>query len=93
MTMYTCQQKKKGVMSMPTIERISRKELSLYDLIMSGEAARICGVDRRTFMSRVKTKENPKGEIAVAAMFGDRMAFERKDVEALAKKIQAEKKK
>lgn len=55
------------------------------EVVMSGEAARICGVDRRTFWSRVK-----KGEISPYATASGRDIFLKKDVEVLAAKIKAE---
>lgn len=62
------------------------KELELLDLIMSGEAARICNVDRRTFMRRVEI-----GEIKPVANVEGRQLFEREHVIRLAKKFKAEK--
>ena len=60
-------------------------EVDLLDLVMSGEAARICAVDRRTFLAWAK-KENI---LPIAAPQG-RVLFERKDVEKIAKRIRAE---
>lgn len=58
------------------------KELDLLDLLMTGEAARICGVDRRTFMAWAEKKG-----ILPAAVAEGRSLFERRDVERISKLI------
>ncbi len=57
-------------------------EVNLLDLLMTGEAARICGVDRRTFLAWA----NKEGILPVAKPQG-RALYERKDVERIKRKI------
>lgn len=64
------------------------KEIDLLDLIMTGEAARICGVDRRTFLSWAK-----KINVLPAAAPGGRACYERKEVERIAKAIRSDREK
>ncbi len=62
------------------------REFNLLDIVMSGEAARMCGVDRRTFMRRVNNKEiEPLGKTE------GRLIFKKEDVLRLAKKLKKEK--
>lgn len=65
---------------------LSKKELELLDLVMTGEASRICGVDRRTFQKRVDNDE-----IKAVAVSEGRQLFHRKDVIELAKRMKQEK--
>lgn len=61
-------------------------EGSVLDVVMTGEAARICGVDRRTFLARAKVL----GILPVAAP-GGRAIYDRKDVDRIAKRIKSDK--
>lgn len=61
-------------------------EGGVLDVVMTGEAARICGVDRRTFLARADREG-----ILPVGMPGGRAIYERKDVEKLAKRIKTEK--
>jgi hypothetical protein len=61
-------------------------EGSVLDVLMTGEAARICGVDRRTFLA----KAAKYGVLPIAAPNG-RALYERKDVDKVSKRIKAEK--
>jgi hypothetical protein len=72
---------------MPTTKKLTLKDLKLLDLVMSGEAARICAVDRRTFW-----KKEAAGLIEVAAVIEGRKVYERREVEKLALLIKKEKK-
>lgn len=60
-------------------------EGSVLDVVMTGEAARICGVDRRTFLVKAKLY----GILPVAAP-GGREIYDRKDVEKIGKKIKSD---
>jgi DNA-binding transcriptional MerR regulator len=62
------------------------KEVDLLDLLMTGEAARICGVDRRTFIAWAD-----RLNILPAAKPQGRALYERKDVDRIAKRIRSEK--
>lgn len=66
-------------------KHLNLSELKLEDLVMSGEASRICQVDRRTFLRRVD-----RGDIKVYATIEGKAVFKRNEVEWLAKKIKAE---
>lgn len=63
-----------------------RMEGAVLDVVMSGEAARICGVDRRTFLAKAE-----KMGILPVAMPNGRAIYERKDVDRIAKRIKMEK--
>lgn len=71
---------------MALINEAKNKGVSLLDLVMTGEAARICAVDRRTFMAKAE-----KYKIKPAANPENRALYYRKDVEFLARKIREEK--
>lgn len=60
-------------------------EESVLDVVMTGEAARICGVDRRTFLK----KAHLYSVLPVAAP-GGREIYDRKDVEWIAKRIKSD---
>jgi len=61
-------------------------EGSVLDVVMTGEAARICGVDRRTFL----VKAQKYNTLPVAAP-GGRTIWLRKDVDKIARLIKNEK--
>ncbi len=61
------------------------KELKLLDLVMTGEAARIAGCDRRTFQAWAKKlKVKP-----MAVLKGNKEVYKLEDAEKIAKAYQA----
>lgn len=66
---------------------LSRKDLKLLDLVMSGEAARICGVDRRTFWKKVEL-----WAVKPEATVEGKSLYKRSDIEKMAERIRKERK-
>lgn len=66
--------------------KLTRKDLKLLDLIMSGEAARMCRVDRRTFW-----KKAAEWKVEQAATIEGRAVYHRKDILKMAERIAREK--
>lgn len=69
------------------VKELSRKDLKLLDLLMSGAAARICGVDRRTFFKKAE-----RWGIKQEAVVEGKALYKRSDIEKMAERIRKERK-
>lgn len=76
---------------MPVIEAVkqSKRWWKLLDIVMSGEAAHMCGfIDGRTFLKAAK-----KNNVEPIGFWGKKAVFNKSDVLKLAAKLKKDKKK
>lgn len=62
-------------------KQISKRELSLLDLVTTGDGALMAGCDRRTFIAHAKNM----GIEPVAELKGGKLVYKRDDAERIAK--------